>query len=144
MLLSEALCESTERLIKFILRPFLADGESLRDASSESDDETSCECKHSMDIMYDRQMSVTIASFIGDIMKKEAEKLEQERNRGAESGQGSEAEGSSRGREEASRAESGDLRSEQSGRGLWGKSRKKGPGVRFSDDSFRDRHGRNM
>ena len=81
MLLSEALCESTERLIKFILRPFLADGESLRDASSESDDETSCECKHSMDIMYDRQMSVSIASFIGDIMKKEAEKLEQERNR---------------------------------------------------------------
>lgn len=32
-------------------------------------------CKHSMDIMYDRQMSVTIAEYIGRMLRQEADKL---------------------------------------------------------------------
>ena len=111
-------------------------------SSSDSEDESSCECKHSMDIMYDRQMSVTIAGFIGDMLKKEADKLRQERGGEAGNGQGSEEGASSAEQEGLRRAGSSKLGKEGSEKSLTGRSNKKGPGVRFSDDSFRDRKGR--
>ena len=95
-----------------------------------------------MDIMYDRQMSVTIAEFIGDMLKKEAEKLQQQCGRDPEIRQGHHDGSPSQEQQEGSRsAESSDVSGEESGKGLGGKGRK-GPGVRFSDDAFRDRNGR--
>ena len=120
-----------------------ADGESHDEPSStDSEDETSCECKHSMDIMYDRQMSVTIAEFIGGIMKKEAEKLAHSGGRAADLGASSADGEASERRSEMSRAASSDSRREGAVGGILGKPRRKGSGVRFSDDSFRDRNGK--
>ena len=72
-----------------------------------------------MDIMYDRQMSVTIAEFIGDMLKKEAEKVQQERGGDAGTGQGYQGGAPSRGQEGLGGTGSGDVSGESLGR-MWG------------------------
>lgn len=59
----------------------LAVGDGPVEELTDDEDGNAAECKHSMDIMYDTRMSVTIAETIGRMLQQQANKLQDQEGR---------------------------------------------------------------